>query len=46
MDVQEREFEEIKDELSMVEYENYFFRKSMEMFSEEVNVNRLVCYYI
>ena len=40
MDVQERELEETKDELSMAEHENKLLRKSMEMLSEEANVNR------
>lgn len=40
MDVQERELEDTKDELSMAEHENKLLRKSMEMLSEEANVNR------
>lgn len=46
MDVQERELEETKDELSVAEHENKLLRKSMEMLSEEANINRLVSQYI
>ena len=42
MDLQERELEDAKDELNLAEHENKLLRKSMELLSEEADVNRCV----